>query len=133
MEYLEWSDKYNLNNERLDNDHKQLLKITNRLTQRAGASNNSEILTESLYQLLRFIESHFKTEEEIMLKNNCKEYEKHKQLHNEFHKNIAKFCHQAMKQQTPITHDLLTLLQHWITRHIVEENAIFREVKPSNT
>lgn len=133
MEYLEWSDKYVLNHERLDNDHKQLLKITNQLIERASASNNSEILTESLYQLLRYIETHFKLEEEIMLKNNCKEYEKHKQLHNEFHRKIAKFCQQAMKMSTPIAQDLLILLQQWITKHIVEEDAIFRQTKPSNT
>lgn len=124
---IEWSDKYVLNNEILDAEHKTVINILNNLLDDADAENRSEIINESLYKLLEHIEIHFKHEEEIMAKCNYPKLEQQKKSHQKFHKEVVMFCKTAMTDEKKVVKSLIMLLMTWVTHHISVEDQDIRK------
>lgn len=128
VERIEWSERYHLGIELLDKDHKKLFSITNTLISHAEVANNSEIINETLYHLLSFIETHFKNEERVMANLEYKGLDLHKKEHHRFHKEIVLFCKKVMASREPIVDDLLNLLKAWIEKHIANEDIILKNI-----
>ena len=128
VQKIEWSERYHLGIDLLDNDHKKLLSITNVLIEHTQAGNRSEIINDSLYRLLSFIETHFDNEEKLMLQLEYKGIDTHILEHRKFHKEIVLFCRKVMASREPIVDDLLELLKGWIDSHIAEEDIVLKDI-----
>lgn len=81
-----WSDDFNVGNEKIDKEHKELFIIAQKCSKIEGISDISEqkkILKFVLKKLFEYIAIHFSHEEKLMEEINYSEIESHKVIHKE--------------------------------------------------
>jgi hemerythrin len=122
MEKLAWSDDLSVGVTRLDEQHKSIFEIINKLIDNDGLFVNSEIIADVLTELLEYSQVHFAQEEKYM---DLKSYEfrtEHKKLHLDYRKKVVEFhlSVAAYKHDTP--NEILRFLIDWWRNHILIED-----------
>jgi len=121
-----WSEAISLGNEEVDNQHKKLFELTNELIKHADADAHSEIINETLYELLQYVDTHFSDEEALMESINYPKLEEHKKLHRSFTKQIAMFCRDVVQGKATIAEELLAYLSHWLQHHTSQADQDYK-------
>jgi hemerythrin len=103
METIQWNESISVNNSDIDNQHKNLIQLTNNLILNSNAGVNSEIIGETLQKLLKHIKQHFKDEEELLEKSNYPKLEEHKKEHKKFVLKIVQFCKDVLDGKSTVT------------------------------
>jgi hemerythrin len=117
METIQWSDSISVNNSDIDNQHKNLIQLTNDLILNSNAGVNSEIIGETLQKLLKHIKQHFKDEEELLEKCNYPKLEEHKEEHKKFVLKIVQFCKDVLDGKSTVTEEMINFLSGWLLNH----------------
>ena len=117
METIQWSESISVNNSEIDNQHKNLIQLTNNLISNSNAKVNSEIIGETLQKLLKYIKEHFKDEEELLEKCNYPKLEEHKKEHKKFVKKIVGFCNDVLIGKSAVTEEMIYFLVDWLLNH----------------
>lgn len=117
METIQWSESISVNNSDIDNQHKNLIELTNNLILNSNAGVNSEIIGETLQKLLKHIKQHFKDEEELLEKCNYPKLEEHKVEHKKFVLKIVQFCKDVLDRKSTVTKEMINFLAGWLLNH----------------
>ena len=117
MKTIQWSESISVNNSEIDNQHKNLIQLTNNLISNSNAKVNSEIIGETLQKLLKYIKEHFKDEEELLEKCNYPKLEEHKKEHKKFVKKIVGFCNDVLIGKSAVTEEMIYFLVDWLLNH----------------
>lgn len=75
---IQWSDDFSVGIRSIDDQHKRLVKLVNRMLQNPAAETGSETVSDVLSQMTRYAKTHFKFEEDLMLKNAFPHIDAHK-------------------------------------------------------
>jgi hemerythrin len=81
MPLIDWEDKFSVNIEVIDEQHKMLLKTINKLYDATNAGTRVAVLDETFKNLAEYTTDHFATEEELMVKFGYPDYVEHKNEH----------------------------------------------------
>ena len=122
MPLFNWYNKYSVGNDDIDNQHKELFDIFNRLFDDCMSSVRSDIPTMVIDELLSYADYHFKTEERIMKEINYKSIDKHIDDHNNFRDTILSYKQKKLITEHDICHDLILYLNRYIKDHIMIED-----------
>jgi len=122
MPLFNWYNKYSVGNDDIDNQHKELFDIFNRLFDDCMSSVRSDIPTMVIDELLSYADYHFKTEERIMKEINYKSIDKHIDDHNNFRDTILSYKQKKLITEHDICHDLILYLNRYIKDHIMVED-----------
>lgn len=119
-----WSDKYSVNIEIIDEQHKELFNILDNcyelLLKNKDDDKYDKIIT-ILEELKNYTIYHFKTEEEFMKKNGYSKFLSHKFAHDAFIEQIKGFdLYSIDTDQKKSINDLLDIVSNWIKFHILE-------------
>lgn len=119
-----WSDKYSVNIEVIDEQHKELFNILDNcyelLLKNKDDDKYDKIIT-ILEELKNYTIYHFKTEEEFMKKNGYSKFLSHKFAHDAFIEQIKGFdLYSIDTDQKKSINDLLDIVSNWIKFHILE-------------
>lgn len=88
MKIVEWDKNFELGIDYLDNEHRQLFSIINKLLRLSDDQEKSErACREGIKYLKNHTIEHFAHEEEYMLSNGYSDYEIHKRIHDNFRNN----------------------------------------------
>ena len=117
METVQWSESISVDNYEIDNQHKNLIQLTNNLILNSNAKVNSEIIGETLQKLLKYIKEHFKDEEELLEKCNYPKLEEHKREHKKFVLKIVRFCKDVLDGKSTVTEEMINFLSGWLLNH----------------
>ena len=109
--------KYVIGIEIADKHHKNLLDIVNELYDSLLKGANKELILHYLKRLELFSLTHFKAEEELMLRVGYPDFTNHKAIHAKFIEEMYEF--KILNQLKPIGKDLITYLISWIMEHIL--------------
>ena len=123
--YYPWEEKYQINIEVVDQEHKKLFECCNNILAfdpQSDDFNNFKSLVKELYDYVRY---HFQHEEEIMQKYEYSLIGEHKQWHNLIIYEMNKYLAQSRNSSTLLTH-FKGLADKWIKQHIQEEDMKFR-------
>ena len=82
-EYLEWNDKWNSGNKKIDEQHKKLLELANKLMFMSLTDIDSDKMDQQVAELTEHIKAHFSYEEIILAQISYNEREKHAKIHAE--------------------------------------------------
>lgn len=121
-----WNEELSLKHEVIDNQHKKLFALTNELVKHADADAHSEIINETLYELLQYIDTHFSDEEALLELMNYPKLEEHKKLHRSFTKQIAMFCRDVVQGKAHIAEELLVFLTKWLKQHTAIDDQDYK-------
>jgi len=124
---IAWSKELEIGNETIDMQHKKLIEKFNVLMSACADGRGRDELESSLDFLCEYTVQHFSDEEALQRKINYPEYEKHKQLHDDFKVRVTNLVDQ-FKQEGPssaIVIRLSTDVGEWLIKHIKREDAKF--------
>ena len=121
---LAWKDEFNLGNEWVDMQHRRLFELVGGLIASCADGSDTEKLKGTLDFLVNYTLQHFNDEEDLQLKYNYPEYEKHKSLHEDFKNTVGilveKFT--ASGSSAELSSDVNKIVVRWLINHIQRED-----------
>jgi hemerythrin len=117
MALITWSDKFSVQVKQLDEQHKKLIEILNRLHDAMKVGKGKEILEEVLGSLIIYTRKHFAAEEELMKVNNYPGYAVHKQEHNQLVVQVLDVQKQT-QAGVVLSQQVMSFLKNWLETHI---------------
>jgi hemerythrin len=130
MTFMRWTEKMSVGVQEIDDDHKELIRIINRLAADADAEERRNAVRQSLIALHRYAEFHFAREEKVMAACGYPGQEEHKKEHRYFVDQIGELTQrfdQGPEQAARVVNEaLLTFLQDWLSHHILIEDMAYR-------
>ncbi|WP_333804005.1 bacteriohemerythrin [Sulfurospirillum sp.] len=117
----QWNDKYKLDHDLLDQQHKELFKLANfvyNLDPTSTKKNEVATLFKAFYQ---YMDTHFKDEEAYMASISYPLLDEHKKLHQEI---IANLNHILKTKKTvqELQASMKYAAQKWLSEHILEND-----------
>jgi hemerythrin len=118
MEKIKWKNDFSINVPVIDEEHKLFILIINKAIVAMQKNNEREKISDALNEMTLYALSHFKNEEEYMMKFDYPEYLLHKKEHSDFLMATVDFCKSAMNKNYHISDDLFKYLKKWLEEHI---------------
>jgi hemerythrin len=126
-ELVKWSNSFSVNNETIDNQHKELVRITNEFY--AGCKTNGILakvyFLKTIQGAVQYIKTHFSTEEEIMKKADYPEFENHKKEHDAFVHEVFEQVKKFDQEENPDPSGFVKYLMNWVLNHIASSDKKF--------
>jgi hemerythrin len=126
MDKIRWKDDYSVGHKELDNQHKKLIAIINRLLENPEALISSQTIADVLSELTHYVDKHFEYEERLLADIGYPCYEVHRDQHLQYHEQIAEILMKAAFEKLRGISELLHLLQHWWIDHILLEDMKYK-------
>lgn len=118
MALIEWSDTYSVKVKQLDDQHRKLIELINKLHDAMKAGKGSQIVGEVLASLADYTRSHFAAEENLMKTYNYPGYEAHKKAHNSLVLQVHDIQQRFQQGNAPLSQNVMTFLRDWLIEHI---------------
>jgi len=120
---IEWNDGLNLGVKALDDDHKKLLQIINRLSSAIGNDVTDSIINDIFSNLEEYTLIHFNREEAYLKECNCIKLNEHIKQHNIFRNKIPELKVKLLSSKNITTaQEISVYLTDWLLNHIIEED-----------
>lgn len=116
--YIYWNDSYSVQIKELDEQHKMLFAMLNKLHKEMQRGKGKESLGPVLEGMLKYITGHFSNEEKYMEKLNYPDYETHREAHREFMKKAVEFHNNFQENKMGLSVEVMFYLKDWIGKHI---------------
>ena len=127
MEAIYWSEKFSVGVKELDEQHRQIIEMLNRLISTPEARDaNSETVSEILTAMTRYSLEHFKTEEGLMKAHGYPNLEEHRQEHIAYRRKAIDFSTAATIGVESVPQILIDYLSEWWVHHILDEDMKYK-------
>ncbi|OIQ51700.1 Methyl-accepting chemotaxis protein III [Pseudodesulfovibrio hydrargyri] len=113
-----WDDSIATGIEIIDDQHKELIALINRLNSAMQQGQGKAVLGEILEEVGRYATYHFGQEEALFDKYGYPEVEDHKAVHRDLLGQANSFIERFQSGQTGMSHDLFFFLKDWLVDHI---------------
>jgi len=117
-----WKEEYSVKVKEIDDQHKGLILIINKLYELLESGREQEDLEPLLNKLIVFTDVHFSTEEKYFDKFHYEHSKEHKEEHEIFRKKILEFSRNFEKGKAKITQELLDFLVSWLKNHLIVQD-----------
>jgi hemerythrin len=124
-ELFRWSDDHSVNIQAIDEQHKMLIELINRLHLAIIEHHGKATALEVLDRLSEHTDKHFMLEERLMRLSHFPELEAHKQQHQEMINQLHLLKHRFYNENKPIAFELLYVLKKWLLQHVNESDRRF--------
>ena len=119
MELITWYDKYSVNNEEFDSDHKMFFDLINRLYKNCTIKPIATYLANKLVcESFR----HIAKEEQYMESIGFKEIHEHLYENKIFIQKVLQLQQAVNENDTEHTIELIAYLAYWLLHHIMEDD-----------
>lgn len=108
-----WDDSYSVGNEDIDEQHKMLFDLINKLER----DNSDTAVSACLDDLVDYASFHFDEEEDLLEQSNYPDLNSHKDLHLEFRKELEKMVLDFSRGDLAVE-ILQRYLTNWLIKHI---------------
>ncbi len=121
--FVEWSnDALSVGIEEIDEQHKVLVGLVNRMHEAIHQRHGSEAVIGILTELADYTRIHFAVEESLMRILGYPGYEEHKDVHEELLQHVIELQEKVASGKTAIGFELMHFLKTWLTKHIMDED-----------
>ncbi|MGD0573653.1 MAG: bacteriohemerythrin [Sedimentisphaerales bacterium] len=127
MEKICWKDEYSVGVETFDHQHQHLFEITNKIIDHSGSSEDSELVSETLTEMINYAREHFTAEEVLMQEYVYPEIESHKKQHDYFINTTAELAVSFMDNRNTTAGEIAEFLILWLATHILKSDMKYKE------
>lgn len=128
MTFFTWTPKMSVGLNRLDDDHKSLIAIINRLAESLEDEKASRVVQQSLTALLRYTEYHFGREEAVLRAVGYDHLTHHRDEHGRFVEELKELRADFTElDDVDQKRRLLDFLKDWLTHHILIEDMAYKD------
>ncbi|EGD53162.1 hemerythrin-like metal-binding protein [Thermoanaerobacter ethanolicus JW 200] len=117
---MKWTESLSVGNDYIDEQHKEWIRRINDLLESYNQKRGKEKVEEAMEFVKEYTVTHFSAEQELMKKYKYPEYEIHKQIHDNFIKEVNELD-EKIKKEGPTLTNLMTVnrtLVDWVLNHI---------------
>lgn len=125
MDFINWNNTYSIGVRNIDNQHKKLVDIINQLNKSMESGAKKESLAQIIFELVSFINTHFKFEEELMAKYNYNDYDSHRYEHEKLVDEIKRFYDDFKSGLPVLNSEIMNFLRSWLMDHIFVNDKKF--------
>jgi hemerythrin len=122
-EAVPWDDAYKIGIKSIDNQHKKLFELVNRLYDLKEGKNTKEELRIILYEFSDYVKVHFKDEEEYMSSIGFPEAKEHRELHKNLVDYLAKII------QTPAKLEIIKTKMKVVAKRVLIDHIMHEDTK----
>jgi hemerythrin len=119
MELFSWKDSLNTGISEIDEQHKKLVGLINKLYDAMSQGKSREIMQAVLGELSNYVITHFATEEKLMKQFGYDDYDSHKQEHKFFIDKLNEFKLKFSAGDAALSLEVLNFLKDWLLTHII--------------
>ncbi len=122
MPIFTWYKKYSVENEELDDHHKKLFDIFNRLYDNCSRADSVDCIVPVLKELTLYSDYHFSAEERYMAAIGYGDVENHRKMHRFFSEKVLEIQNADTTYDSEPTKELIVFLGTWLLHHVLEED-----------
>jgi hemerythrin len=123
--FVLWNESYSVGIKLIDEQHKGLINILNKLYESFIDQTVGKMLEEIINELVDYSKFHFKTEEKLFAESDYPDKEKHIIEHQEFVDKINGFKTELEKGKSSLTFQLMNFLRNWLLNHIAVSDQAY--------
>lgn len=120
-----WRQSYNSGSKLIDDQHRSLFSVANRLTDEITTHQPDQMIKETIRELIQDIQTHFKTEEELLAKAAPGIAESHKALHAQLIKEVGEIIDRVTHRISSVRELIGFVLYDVIANHLTQEDTKF--------
>ena len=128
---IEWDSKYELGHSLIDDDHQELFRFVSDFIDSVNNGANYEVTKYTLYNAIRYANTHFEHEEQIMKRALYPKLNAHKELHETFKITITKYAKEFINTRVD-SEELSKYFHNWIVSHVLVHDKEFGEFIEKN-
>ncbi len=121
-EFMPWSDKLKLGVKMFDDQHKELIKLINRLYVAMKENKGNDTLLKILDELVNYTAHHFDSEEEMFRKYNYPRQAEHVTIHTNLKNTALELKEKIIAGEAVIGFNVISFLEKWVKNHILVED-----------
>jgi len=122
MAFMQWSGRLSVGIEVIDDQHKKLVSIVNRLYDAMKRGKGNDILSGILSELIEYTNYHFTTEETLMRDNAYPGYQAHKSSHSMLVEKVMDLDLDLKAGKFALSVQVFNFLKDWLVNHIQRED-----------
>ncbi len=119
---VEWTDDLAFGIKKIDDDHRQLLEMVNRLYKFMKTNATREDIDKAFNELQNYTQTHFAAEEKLMQEHSYPLYDEHKKAHEAFCMRVENMYARYKAGEMSGEVDLTGLLGSWWVNHILSHD-----------
>ncbi|MDR2103333.1 MAG: bacteriohemerythrin [Treponema sp.] len=129
---VNWTDEYSVGNSLIDEQHKELIRMTNELYDACLKGGGAEriFFLRVMHGSVDYVKNHFSTEENIMKEVNYPDYEVHKKEHEGFIAEVLQEAKNYENNRPFVPLSFVKFLLEWIVKHIAESDKKYAPYLP---
>jgi len=124
---LAWNDSFSVKITEIDNQHKTLVVMINKLHMAIRTAEAEDIVPKILEELMEYVKIHFETEERYLELANYPDFEEHKEIHARLAAKVTDmYCNLANSEI--LFEDMIELylfLQEWLNSHLLDDDKLY--------
>ena len=117
MDFIQWNESVILNVPIMDEQHKNMVDLTNQLHGLLETKNKTQI-SKTLKSILDEMEIHFETEDKLMKESKLPLFFSHKLEHERFYNKLNNIYFRIESGEKQLTLDNLKMIKIWFFNHI---------------
>ena len=132
MALFAWNNGYSVNVQEIDNQHKVLVDIINKLHDSMKVGKGKEVIGEILDELVTYTVFHFGHEEKLFSGNGYSDTNRHKAEHKKLIEQVQNLQNDFKSGKTLITMEIMNFLKDWLSNHIMVTDKKYSSYLNSN-
>ena len=122
-----WGESYATGIEQIDNQHKELVRLTNVLYHACLAGNETleTVFKNAMSQMVEYVRFQFTAELEILKRINYPNYHEHKKQHDTLVMNILEASKEFGVGKKFVAHSFVRTLKDWVFSHIAFSDKLY--------
>ncbi len=117
MAFIKWTDANKVGVKKVDDQHKGLFNILNRLHSSVVEGKEQSELFAIVDELIEYTVVHFQTEEELFQEYGYPRYEEHKAVHDDLTATAVDLQMKLRDGSATLSFELLDFLHDWLMEH----------------
>lgn len=127
MDKINWSSKYSVGIGIIDEQHKRIILMINKIIKEKDANTGSEVISELITRMMQYAREHFKTEENLLIEHGYPYFEEHKSEHMAYHKKAVAFTVATPMGIEDVPEKMKDFLITWWENHILVEDMKYKD------
>ncbi len=115
---IQWQDKYSVGVDAIDQQHRELFAIANRLAVAVDSQAGPESAANTMHEMCEYLDRHFRDEEQYLAKH--PDFDEHNLIHLEFIEKTLDFQIRFSDHDPDLNREILAFLMRWLTEHIMK-------------
>ncbi|NPA69129.1 MAG: hemerythrin family protein [Chlorobi bacterium] len=131
-ELVTWSEIYSVGINKIDNQHKKLIELINKLFASLSEGNAEDIIPDIIKELTEYTQYHFKTEEDLFEEYNFPDKNEHILKHKNFIQQVEKWKDKLIQNDENLHYELMNYLKMWLIEHITGDDFLYKDFFKKN-